>query len=198
MGEIEKIRSERDRERKEENKRKKKKREKSGGRRDAKRRLRAFAAVLEPRLISPITPYSAATHEPPAPHHLLYRCRPPSSLSSPSRHRFSLALAALAPILLGATMERLTRSSPHHLILLPDPARASTFSRRDFSVSLSLSPFLPPFLSFSLFLSPRLHTTSVDEVCLTRGSVYRTYCRSLSRAISLGSPSSSAASSSSY
>lgn len=56
-------------------------------------------------------------------------------------------------------MERLTRSNP----------RRSRFS------SSARARALLPFLA-SLH---RLYTTSVDEVCLTRGSVYRVYYRSL-------------------
>jgi len=78
--------------------------------------IRAFAAVLEPRLISPITPYSAATHDPPTPRHLLRRC------SYPPEPRTSSALPPSPPILLGATMERLTRSSPRQPFRLPSPS----------------------------------------------------------------------------
>lgn len=132
-------------------------------RRDDRRRSRAFAAVLEPRLISPITPYSAATHDPPtlppALSMLVSSFLSPLSLSflrsCPLRYRF-LAARPPPPILLGATMERLTRSSPRRH---PLRARASTLSRR------------------ALASLHRLYTTSVDEVCLTRGSLYRTYYR---------------------
>lgn len=63
-----------------------------GGQRDDKRRLRAFAAVLEPRLISPITPYSpAATHNP---SHLT---PPAPPMPTTPRHRFYFPLA-LPPI----------------------------------------------------------------------------------------------------
>lgn len=58
-------------------------------------------------------------------------------------------------------MERLTRSNP----------RRSRFSSSTRATARALLPFLASL--------HRLYTTSVDEVCLTRGSVYRVYYRSL-------------------
>lgn len=129
-----------------------------GGQRDNKGRLRAFAAVLEPRLISPITPYSATTHDPPTSRHLLQRCRPPLASGPTSRSWLPPIRHPSATHLLGATMERLTRSNPRH--------------SRLFSRARALLPFLNALASLH-----RLYTTSVDEVCLTRGSVYRIYYR---------------------
>lgn len=143
-----------------------------GRQRDNKRRLRASAAVLEPRLISPITPYSAATHTILPPH---ATCSTDADLPLPPALLPARATTHPQPVLLGATMERLIRSNPRHSRLF-SPARASTLSRR------------------ALASLRRLYTTSVDEVCLTRGSVYRIYYRfprlalSLSLSLSLSPP----------
>jgi len=71
--------------------------------------------------------HSAATHDPPTPRHLLRRC------SHPPEPRTSSALPPSPPILLGTTMERLTRSSPRQPFRLSSP-----------SPSASPSPLPPP------------------------------------------------------
>lgn len=132
-----------------------------GRQRDDKHRLRAFAAVLEPRLISPITPYSAATHV--------------SYPASPALPMLSL------PLSLHSSCPRIPLVPPS----LPLTTRRPSCSEQRWNVWPALVPVTshsPPARAplpstRSLLSLHRLYTTSVDEVCLTRGSVYRTYYR---------------------
>ena len=127
------ISGEKEKEREREREREREKEKEIGGQRDDKRRLRAFAAVLEPRLISPITPYSAATHDPPT------SAPPAPPMSTSPRLVPARAATHPPPILLGATMERLTRSNPRHSRLLLSCARARA-RFYPFSTRSALSP----------------------------------------------------------
>lgn len=129
--------------------------------RDDKGRLRASAAVLEPRLISPITPYPAATHDPPTSRHLLHRCRSPLVSGPTSRSR---ATTHPPPVLLGATLERLTRSNPRHSRLFPPACTCECVCVR------ALLPFLDTLSPLSIAYIPLRWTKCVSSVVVYTAS----------------------------
>lgn len=133
--------------------------------RDDKGRLRASAAVLEPRLISPITPYSAATHDPPTSRHLLHRCRSPLVSGPTSRSR---ATTHPPPVLLGATLERLTRSNPRHSRLFPPVCMCECVCVC--ARAVALLPFLDTLSPLSIAYIPLRWTKCVSSVVVYTAS----------------------------